>query len=76
MKTLLIIILFNMNSYAQDTTYSQRRGDLYMNVRTKVKDINIKSHYNIQQHKKDNRFITIISAVFIGLTVWYFYPTK
>jgi hypothetical protein len=76
MKTLLIIMLFSINSYAQDTTYSQRRGDLYMIVRTQVKDISVKSHYSIKQRKKDNRFVAIVAAFFFGLTALYFSPTK
>ena len=77
MKTLLIIVLlFNMNSYAQDTTYYKRHNDLYMTVRTQIDANTYKPHYNIKQRKKDNRFVAIVSAVFIGLTVWYFCPAK
>lgn len=75
MKTLLIIMLFSMNSYAQDTTYYQRRGELYMNIRTQVKDVNTyKLQYSVKKRKANTRFIVIVGVFFAGLTTWYFQP--
>ena len=76
MKTLLIILLlFNITTYGQDTTYYQRQKQLYMTIRTKVNDVTTyKQHYNVKKHKANNRFLIIVGTVFTALTVWFFQP--
>jgi len=63
-----------MNSYCQDTTYYQKRGEMYMMVRTHITNVNVKPRLNIKQRRANTRFITFVSTMFIGLTVWYFHP--
>ena len=73
----MVMILFTVSTKAQDTTYTQRRNDLYMQVRTHVTDsTTYKQHFTkvITRHQRNDRvFVTAVAIVFIGLTGWFFH---
>ena len=77
MKKLLfaIAILFSFSTNAQDTSYYQKRNDLYMSVRTKVMDSVIyKQQYSlkIKKRKRNDRIFTIVAtSIFAGISVWF-----
>jgi hypothetical protein len=70
------MILFAMSTKAQDTTYFQKRNDLYRVVRTHVTDsTTYKQHfsYRTKQHQRNDRvFELVVGSIFIGLTGWFF----
>ena len=48
-----IAILFSVSTKAQDTTYYQKRNDLYMSIRSKVIDSTIyKQQYSLKVKKQ------------------------
>jgi cell division protein FtsL len=77
MKKLLfaIAIIFSVNCKAQDTTYYQKRNDLYMSIRSKVADSTIYSQqYSVRVKKRkrnDKIFTIVVSTIFVGLSAWY-----
>ena len=76
MKKLLIIfaILFATNCKAQDTTYYQKRDNLYMMIRSEVKDTTLSKRFyiNEQRRKRSNRVWSIVAGVIWGsITGWY-----
>jgi cell division protein FtsL len=77
MKKLLfaIAIIFSVNCKAQDTTYYQKRNDLYMSIRSKVADSTIyKQQYSVRVKKRkrnDRIFTIVVSTIFVGLSAWY-----
>lgn len=77
MKKLLfaVAVLFSLNSKAQDTTYLQKRHELYMSIQTKVIDsTNYKRYYSAEREriKRRDRRISIIAGVIWGsITGWY-----
>jgi hypothetical protein len=77
MKKLLfaVAVLFSLNSKAQDTTYLQKRQDLYMSIKTKVIDsTNYKKYYSAEKEriKRRDKRITIITGIVWGsITGWY-----
>jgi hypothetical protein len=72
----MVMVLFTMSTKAQDTTYIQKRNDLYRVVRTHVTDsTTYKQHFTsvITRHQRNDRiFVTVVASVFIGLTGWFF----
>jgi len=72
----IVMILFAVSTKAQDTTYLQKRNDLYRVVRTHVTDsTTYKQHFTsvITRHQRNDRiFVTVVASVFIGLTGWFF----
>jgi len=72
----MVMILFAVSTKAQDTTYIQKRNDLYRVVRTHVTDsTTYKQHFTsvITRHQRNDRiFVTVVASVFIGLTGWFF----
>jgi hypothetical protein len=77
MKKLLIIfvILFATNCKAQDTTYLQKRQELYMSIKTKVIDSTIyKRYYSAEKQRikrRDRRMTIIAGVIWGGITGWY-----
>ena len=77
MKKLLfaIAILFSVSTKAQDTTYYQKRNDLYMSIRSKVIDSTIyKQQYSLKLKKRNrnNKITTIVvGTIFAGISVWF-----
>ena len=77
MKKLFIVvaILFSVGAKAQDTTYLQKRNDLYMSIRTKVIDSTIyKQQYSLKLKKRrrnDRIFVIVTSTLFAGVSVWF-----
>jgi hypothetical protein len=77
MKKLLfaIAILFSFSTKAQDTTYYQKRNDLYMSVRSKVIDSTIyKQQYSLKlkKRRRNDRIFTIVTtSIFAGVSVWF-----
>jgi len=77
MKKLLfaIAILFSFSTKAQDTTFYQKRNDLYMSVRSKVIDSTIyKQQYSLKlkKQRKNNKITTIVAtSIFAGISVWF-----
>jgi cell division protein FtsL len=77
MKKLLfaIAIIFSVNCKAQDTTFYQKRNDLYMQIRSKVIDSTIyKQQYSlkVKKRKRNDRIITIVvGTIFSGISVWF-----
>ena len=73
MKKLLTTtaIILSLNCAAQDTTYIQRRNDLYMSIRTQVTDsIIYKQHYRVRtkrQKRTDVLFSITSGILFIGI---------
>jgi hypothetical protein len=75
-KTFLAIaILFSMSTKAQDTTYYQKRAQLYMSIKTPVTDSGLYSkHYSLQKKKqaRNNRIFGGAMVVFwTGLSIWF-----
>jgi hypothetical protein len=72
----MVMVLFAVSTKAQDTTYIQKRNDLYRVVRTHVTDsTTYKQHFTsvITRHQRNDRiFVTVVASVFIGLTGWFF----
>ena len=70
-----IAIIFSVSVKAQDTTYYQKRNDLYMSIRTMVTDSTIyKQQYSVRVKKRkrnDKIFTIVVSTIFVGLTAWY-----
>jgi hypothetical protein len=77
MKKLLlaIAIIFSVSVKAQDTTFYQKRNDLYMSIRTKVADSSIyKKEYSLKVKKRkrnDKIFTIVVSTIFVGLSAWF-----
>ena len=77
MKKLLfaIAILFSFSTNAQDTTFYQKRNDLYMSIRSKVIDSTIyKQQYSLKlkKQRRSNRVFTIVAtSIFAGISVWF-----
>ena len=70
-----IAILFSFSTNAQDTTFYQKRNDLYMSIRSKVIDsTNYKQQYSLKlkKQRKSNRVFTIVAtSIFAGISVWF-----
>lgn len=79
MKKILttLAILFVVNCQAQDTTFYQKRTDLYMSIRTKVIDSTTYKRYysqRIERRRRNDRILTIVgTTIFAGLTYWYWH---
>lgn len=77
MKKLLTTtaIILSLGCAAQDTTYYQKRNDLYMAVRTKVTDDEIyKQHYSLKlkKRRRNDRIFTIVTtSIFTGISIWF-----
>jgi cell division protein FtsL len=77
MKKLLfaIAILFAVNCKAQDTTFYQKRNDLYMSIRSKVADSSIyKQQYSVRvkKHQRNSKIFTIVATtIFASVSVWF-----
>ena len=73
----IVLVLFTMSTRAQDTTYIQKRSDLYRRVRTHVTDSSSYKQYfsyrREQRRRNDRVFVGTVASVFLGLTVWFFY---
>lgn len=78
MKKILTIlaVLFVVNCSAQDTTYIQKRNELYRQISTRVTDTAIYNRYYTLEYKKqrrrDNTFMIVVGTIFTGLSVWFF----
>ena len=75
-KTIFILsILFSIICMGQDTTFIQKRNDLYMSIRTKVVDSTIyKQQYSLRVNKqrRKNKITTIVvGTIFAGISVWF-----
>lgn len=75
-KTFLAIaILFSMNTKAQDTTYIQKRAQLYMVVRTPVVDEGTyHKYYSLQKRRqaRKNRIMGAATlALWTGVSIWF-----
>jgi cell division protein FtsL len=72
---LAIAIIFSVSVKAQDTTFYQKRNDLYMSIRTKVADSSIyKKEYSLKVKKRqrnDKIFTIVVGTIFASLTAWY-----
>ena len=70
-----IAIIFSVNCKAQDTTFYQKRNDLYMSIRSKVTDSLIyKQQYSlkVKRKKRIDRIYTIVAtSLFAGVSVWF-----
>jgi len=70
-----IAILFSFSTKAQDTSFYQKRNDLYMSIRSKVMDSVIyKQQYSlkIKKRKRNDRIFTIVAtSLFAGISVWF-----
>ena len=70
-----IAILFSFSTKAQDTSFYQKRNDLYMSIRSKVMDSVIyKQQYSlkIKKRKRNDRIFTIVAtSIFAGISVWF-----
>lgn len=70
-----IAIIFSVSVKAQDTTYYQKRNDLYMSIRTMVTDSTIyKQQYSVRVKKRkrnDKIFTIVVTTIFVGLSAWY-----
>lgn len=77
MKKLFVVvaILFSVSAKAQDTSFYQKRNDLYMSIRTKVIDSTIyKQQYSLKLKKRkrnDRIFVIVTSTLFAGVSVWF-----
>jgi hypothetical protein len=77
MKKLLTTtaIILSLNCAAQDTTYFQRRNDLYMSIRTHVADSTLyKQHYSVlkaKRHRNDVIFTIAAGVLFGGISAWF-----
>ena len=73
----IVLVLFTMSTRAQDTTYIQKRSDLYRQVRTHVTDSSSYKQYfsyrREQRRRNDRVFVGAITSVFLGLTIWFFH---
>ena len=73
----IVLVLFGTGINAQDTTYIQKRNDLYRVVRTHVTDSTTHKQYfsyRMRQRQKNDRvFVGAVASVFVGLTVWFFH---
>ena len=73
----IVLVLFVTGLRAQDTTYLQKRSDLYMLVRTHVTDSSSYKQYfsykREQRRRNDRVFVGAVASVFLGLTVWFFH---
>jgi len=75
-KTFLAIaILFSMSTKAQDTTYTQKRAQLYMIIKTPVTDEGIyHQHYSLQKKRiaRKNRIMGAAALVlWTGVSIWF-----
>ena len=70
-----IAILFSVSTKAQDTSFYQKRNDLYMSIRSKVIDSTIyKQQYSLKlkKQRKNNKITTIVAtSIFAGISVWF-----
>ena len=70
-----IAIIFSVSVKAQDTTFYQKRNDLYMSIRTTVADSSIyKKEYSVRVKKRqrnDKIFTIVVTTIFVGLSVWH-----
>jgi cell division protein FtsL len=77
MKKLLfaIAIIFSVSVKAQDTTFYQKRNDLYMSIRSKVIDSTIyKQQYLVKfkKRRREDRIIIIAATtLFTSLSLWF-----
>lgn len=77
MKKLLLglAIIFSLGAQAQDTTFYQKRNDLYMAVRSRVIDSTIyKQQYSlkVKKRKRKDRVIAIVTGtIFASISVWF-----
>jgi len=77
MKKLLTTtaIILSLSCAAQDTTYYQKRDDIYMSIRTKVTDDKVyKQHYSLQlkKRRRNDRIFTIVTtSIFTGISIWF-----
>ena len=73
----IVLVLFVTGINAQDTTYIQKRNDLYRVVRTHVTDSTTHKQYfsyKMRQRQKNDRvFEWVVGSIFAGLTVWFFH---
>ena len=73
----IVLVLFVTGLRAQDTTYLQKRSDLYMLVRTHVTDTpTYKQYFSYRKERKrrnDRVMVSVVATVFAGLTVWFFH---
>jgi hypothetical protein len=71
----ILSILFSINCMGQDTTFFQKRNDLYMSIRTKVNDSTIyKQQYSlrVKKQRRNNKIFTIVAtSIFTGISVWF-----
>jgi hypothetical protein len=75
-KTLVAIaILFSMSTKAQDTTYYQKRAQLYMVVKTPVTDEGVyHKYYSLQKRRyaRNNRILGgVMIAFWTGVSIWF-----
>jgi cell division protein FtsL len=72
---LAIAIIFSVSVKAQDTTFYQKRNDLYMSIRTKVADSSIyKKEYSLKVKKRqrnDKIFTIVVGTIFTSVTIWF-----
>jgi cell division protein FtsL len=70
-----IAILFSFSTKAQDTTFYQKRNDLYMSIRSKVMDSTIyKQQYSLKvkkRRRKDRITTIVVGTIFAGISVWF-----
>jgi len=75
-KTIFILsILFSINCMGQDTTFFQKRNDLYMTIRSRVVDSTIyKQQYSLKlkKRRRNDKIMTIVvGTIFSGISVWF-----
>ena len=70
---LILLLLISLKLFAQDTTYYQKRNELYMT--TRVTDVDLyNKHYSfvVKKRQKRDRRITIISTIlFTAISTWF-----
>jgi cell division protein FtsL len=70
-----IAILFSVSTKAQDTSFYQKRNDLYMSIRSKVMDSVIyKQQYSLKVKKRrrnDRIYTIVVTSLFAGVSVWF-----
>jgi hypothetical protein len=59
----------------QDTTFFQKRNDLYMTIRSRVVDSTIyKQQYSLKlkKRRRNDKIMTIVvGTIFSGISVWF-----
>lgn len=77
MKKLLTTtaIILSLSCAAQDTTYYQKRNNLYMSIRVPATDsISYKQHFSVlkaRQHKHNVIFTIVTGVLFGGISAWF-----